>query len=78
MTAISVDATCVKVMWDQPPLETVNGRLVGYRVRYSNGDFADVHDSDGGMREVNEELVLTELSILFGIQFSVMLHLSST
>ncbi len=54
VTAVALDPTVIKVTWNQPGEETLNGRLVGYRIKYSTGDFSDTHDTDGSMRQVHE------------------------
>ena len=57
MTAFAVDPTSIKVMWNEPPLDSLNGVLVGYRIKYGTGDMHDTLDTDGSMREVSMQYV---------------------
>ncbi|XP_072048569.1 netrin receptor UNC5C-like [Amphiura filiformis] len=49
VTAIAMNATCIEVSWNQP-LE--DGRLVGYRIKYSTGDLSDILYTNGTVRKI--------------------------
>lgn len=34
MTVVSIMATSVTLTWDAPPVDTLNGRLIGYTIKY--------------------------------------------